>query len=105
MNTIKFEKSYITKCFKAFSFYKGFNNLLKYLENGDYNNVRIHMDYSIDSLQEDINTVIDVNEVNVHNARVTKLKDMYNCWEELFVIIDNELDGTRSELLEQTRSE
>jgi hypothetical protein len=63
------------------------------------------MDYSIDSLQEDINTVIDVNEVNVHNARVTKLKDMYNCWEELFVIIDNELDGTRSELLEQTRSE
>lgn len=102
---LEFSKEFITECFNSCQGYDQVNYLVKALEEGNYDSVRIHLDHAIDNLQEEVNQPIGENEEPIHNARVHRLKSMYMCWNKLFTIIDEQLDGRKSAVLRGSGTE
>lgn len=90
-----FTKEYIKQCFQAFQYSSFINKIVENLESGNSANVRSYMDVSIDELQEQINQPIGKDEETIHNARVHQLKSMYNCWYELFKLLEEDDEGER----------
>jgi hypothetical protein len=101
---LEFDQEYIKSCFNACQGYDQVNQLVKSLEDGNYDSVRIHLDHAIDDLQNQINQPIGENEEPIHNARVYRLKSMFECWNKLFIIIEEQLDGRENTVLSSTGS-
>lgn len=102
---VEFSQDFIKECFNSCQGYDQVNRLIKALEEGDHNSVRIHIDHAIDDLQEQVNQPIGENEEPIHNARIFRLKSMQTCWYKLFDIIDEQLDRTESTVLRGTGTE
>lgn len=89
------------KCLQAFQYASNIGGIIDALTKTNLNNLRLNFDFATDELQMQINQPIGIGEESIHNARVTQLKNMFDCFNELYELIEKE-DVTRETGLLQT---
>lgn len=89
------------KCLKAFQHSSYLDKIILYLNNNSLNNLRIVIDNATDELQAQINQPIGTGEESIHNARVSQLKQMFECFDELYGIIETNDISAGKELLQE----
>ena len=97
------EKQFKEKCIEAFQYSDKLDQIINELNNNNTDKLRHLFDITTDDLQKEINQTIGTGEESIHNARVQQLKLMFECFNELYNIIEINEQHLIPELLRSSR--